>query len=412
MAASIFKKKKKRNDPSLFKIILILAVISGAAYGVFRGSRWFTEDYVGSVVEAEAPVNLDEAEALLKEGNAAEAKELLRPIVNRANDPNVAVPALLLMAKATSYEGNEAEAIELLERAATDYPASAQRMEALLDYARALENVERFDEAYEAYERIRDNAPPSLRAAAFAALGRKAERDQNEQEAATLYRAALAEADWNSTAYTEAMEAIGPINVRQLFSTAKQPTSKYYEIKPGDSLTAIGVALNTTQGLLMRANGMDSPNRLRVGQRLKYTPKDFHIVIDIDAQRLYLCDNDGPFRLYRTGLGKPGHETVPGEYKIGSKQKDPVWFPPEGGQIEAGDPRNQLGSRWMPLVPLREGLPSDLGIHGAVDPSTVGTYSSNGCARLHMEEVEELYDLVVRSTPVRIVQSATREDVM
>lgn len=410
MPSSIFKKKKR--EPSLIKIILVLVAISGSAYGVFRGSRWFTEDYVSGAVEAEAPVNLDEARNLLEAGNVAEAKELLKPIVKRANDPNVAVPALRLMAKATSDEGNHGEALEYLNRAANEFSGGRERMEALLDYARALEAAERFDEAYKTYEEIRDTAPPEMRAAAYVAFGRKAERDGDEQEAETLYRAALADAEWNSPAYVEALEGLGPINVRQIFSASKQPGSKYYEVKPGDSLTSIGVALNTTQGLLMRANNLDSPNKLRVGQRLKYTPKDFRIVIDIEARLLYLCDKDGPFKLYRTGLGKPGHETVPGDYKIGSKQKDPVWFPPEGGRIEAGDPRNQLGTRWMPLVPLREGLPDDLGIHGAVDPATVGTYSSNGCARLPMDEVEELYDLVVRSTPVRIVESATRDDVM
>jgi len=409
MSASIFKKK---NDPSLFKIIVILLAIFVAIYGVYRGSRWFKADFVTGPIEAEAPINLDEARELIDQGETAEAKNLLKPIVNQANDPNVTVPALMLMAKVATQEGDSIETLNLLKRAATEFPSSAQRMEALLDYARALEGVERYDEAYEAYEQIRDKAPPPLRAAAFAALGRRAARAEDEEEAVTLFRAALADAEWDSVAYTEALEALGPVNVRNLFSTAKGPGAKYYEIQSGDSLTAIGVALNTTQGLLMRANGMDSPNRLRVGQRLKYTPKDFHIVIDIEACRVYLCDQDGPFRLYRTGLGKPGHETVPGEYKVGSKQKDPVWFPPDGGRIEAGDPRNQLGTRWMPLVPVREGLPSDLGIHGAVDPSTISTYSSNGCARLQMDEVEELYDLVVRSTPVVIVESATREDVM
>lgn len=409
MSASIFKKK---NEPSLFKIMVVLVAVMGAAFGVYKASNWFTEDFVSGAVESTAPVNLDEARAMLERGEVAEAQTLLRPIVNRANDPNVAVPALMLMAKATTQAGEHAEALTLLKRAATEYPASAQRMEALLDYGRALEQAERFDEAYEVFERIRDNAPPPLRAAAYAALGRRADRNKNEDEAITMFRAALADAEWNSETYIEALRALGPVNVRHLFSTAKTPDAKYYEVQPGDNLTGIGVALNTTQGLLMRANGMDSPNRLRVGQRLKYTPKDFHIVIDIAAKRLYLCDKDGPFKMYVAGLGKPGHETVPGEYKIGSKQKDPVWFPPDGGRIEADDPRNQLGTRWMPLVPLREGLPSDLGIHGAVDPATLSTYSSNGCARLKMEEVEELYDLVVRSTPVFIVQSASREDVM
>jgi hypothetical protein len=58
----------------------------------------------------------------------------------------------------------------------------------------------------------------------------------------------------------------------------------------------------------------------------------------------------------------------------------------------------------MPLVPAEPSLPTDLGIHGTIHPETVGEYSSHGCARLTNPEVEELYDLVVRSTPVTIVE--------
>jgi hypothetical protein len=63
----------------------------------------------------------------------------------------------------------------------------------------------------------------------------------------------------------------------------------------------------------------------------------------------------------------------------------------------------------MPLVPEQEGLPKDLGIHGTIRPETVGKHSSNGCARLYPQEVEELYDLVVRSTPVDIVEAFSLE---
>ena len=58
----------------------------------------------------------------------------------------------------------------------------------------------------------------------------------------------------------------------------------------------------------------------------------------------------------------------------------------------------------MPLVPEEAGLPEDLGIHGTIDPDSIGKYSSMGCPRLYNEEAEELYDLVVRSTPVTVVE--------
>jgi LysM repeat protein len=207
----------------------------------------------------------------------------------------------------------------------------------------------------------------------------------------------------DSDAWREAAEALGRVNVALVFSLGETEESKVYTVEKGDSLTKIGMKLNTTQGLLTRANDLEQDAVLHLGQRLKYTPKEFRIVIERATCRLFLLDKDGLFKCYPVGLGMKGHETTLGSYKIGDKQKDPTWYKPGGGPIPPGDPRNELGTRWMPLVPLEEGLPTDLGIHGTARPETVGEYSSRGCARLLMPEVEELYDLVVRSTPVDIV---------
>jgi lipoprotein-anchoring transpeptidase ErfK/SrfK len=143
---------------------------------------------------------------------------------------------------------------------------------------------------------------------------------------------------------------------------------------------------------------------------MKYTPKDFRIVIERSRCRLFLIDKDGLFKRYPVGLGKPGHETTLGSYKIGNKEKNPVWHKLGVGPIPSGDPANELGTRWMPLVPDREGLPRDLGIHGTIRAETVGQYTSNGCARLYSQGVEELYDLVVRSTPVDIVETFSGDE--
>src|SRR5690606_13008720 len=149
---------------------------------------------------------------------------------------------------------------------------------------------------------------------------------------------------------------------------------------------------------LTRANGITEDSSLQVGQRLKYTPKDFRIVIDRATNRLFVVDSQGIFKMYRVGLGAPGSETTPGSYRIGDKIKDPTWHKPGHGPIPPVDPANELSTRWMQLVPEEEGLPKDLGIHGTLSPESIGLYSSNGCARMLTEEVEELFDVVVRAT--------------
>ena len=100
--------------------------------------------------------------------------------------------------------------------------------------------------------------------------------------------------------------------------------------------------------------------------------------------------------------GRTDDLTPNGNYTIQNKKKDPTWRRPgDGKEFKPGDPENELGTRWMSFWKDR------LGIHGTIKPETVGLYSSAGCARLMPEEVEELYDLVVRATPVDIVEVFT-----
>jgi lipoprotein-anchoring transpeptidase ErfK/SrfK len=70
--------------------------------------------------------------------------------------------------------------------------------------------------------------------------------------------------------------------------------------------------------------------------------------------------------------------------------------------VPAGDPRNELGTRWMAIKPLTPGIGPDYGIHGTIDPSTIGWESSNGCPRMYPKEAEELYMLIPIGTPVVI----------
>ena len=212
--------------------------------------------------------------------------------------------------------------------------------------------------------------PPGQQASGLAGLAQQAEREGDLEKARGLYREALEDASVGSDLWLESAEALGRLNIQLIFSPAETSESKIYEVKSGDNLLAIGVTLNTTQGLLMTANGIDDPARLRVGQRLKYTPKNFRIVIERSTCRLFLLDKNGLFKMYMTGLGMPGYETTLGSYTIGNKEKNPTWHKPGSEPIPPLDPENELGTRWMPLVPAEEGLPNDLGIHGTIHPET------------------------------------------
>ena len=352
---------------------------------------------------------LQKARAQIDAGNPSDAASILLSLVDTVQDTNVTPQALMLYANLMRAQNNTQEQLALLKRAVEEYPTSPHHPQAAIAYAEALELAGQPEEAKKYFERITESAPPALRAAALLGLGKQEEKKGAFIAARDFYRKALEDAKWDSEVWNRALDAFGDLNVALLFSPGETPESKHYAIESGDTLTKIGIKLNTTQGLLVRANQIDDPSRLHLGQRLKYTPKDFRIVIERSTCRLFLLDNNGLFKRYYTGLGMPGHETTLGSYTIGNKQKDPVWWKPGGEAVAPGDPNNELGTRWMPLVPTEEGLPTDLGIHGTIAPETIGQYKSHGCPRMRKKDVEELYDLVVRSTPVEIVEKFTWE---
>jgi lipoprotein-anchoring transpeptidase ErfK/SrfK len=398
--------KKSRWDPKLFLIMGIIAGVFVLALSVpYLWSHGRTAvkstEFVSDLNAVEA---LEKAYALVAEGAIEEAEQHIKPLLT-GTDPVVTPRAIILQADIEHHRGAADAALQLLSdavekfRSSREYPYLEERK------ARQLEEMTRLDEARVIYEALRDNAPPEIRSMGYLGLGRLEERGNELVAARDLYRRAVEDAPWASPVWEEAAELMGRVNIALIFSPMETPESRYHTVEKGENLISIGMKLNTTQGLLTIANNIDETTTLRLGQRLKYTPKDFFIIIERSTCNLYLFDNRGLFKKYRTGLGKPGHETTLGKYTIGNKQQDPIWHKPGAGPIPAGDPENELGTRWMPLVPVEEGLPKDLGIHGTIAPETIGTFASKGCARMLNSDVEELYDLVVRATPVEIVET-------
>lgn len=102
----------------------------------------------------------------------------------------------------------------------------------------------------------------------------------------------------------------------------------------------------------------------------------------VKASRLLtILEEDTPIYQYPIAIGKPSTPTPVGNYVIATKITNP-------GGI--------LGSRWL-------GLNYDAyGIHGTNRPWLIGQMVSNGCIRMHNDNVEILFSLVSLGTPVFI----------
>lgn len=133
------------------------------------------------------------------------------------------------------------------------------------------------------------------------------------------------------------------------------------------------------------------------------------LVINLAARSLAAIRDNQKVTLYPVGPGKVSTPTPTGYYKVIDKEVNPTWTDPgdASASIPSG-PSNPLGYRWI-------GIGGNYGIHGTNHPDSVGHYVSNGCIRMHEEDVEKIYDMVEVGTPVeitynRIVVEKTPDD--
>ena len=87
-------------------------------------------------------------------------------------------------------------------------------------------------------------------------------------------------------------------------------------------------------------------------------------------------------------------------FKVRLKQKNPDWYPEPGKRVPFGDPGNILGTRWIGFDNSAEYR--GFGIHGTIDPTSVGQEESSGCVRMLQADVELLYDWIPEGTTVVI----------
>ena len=183
------------------------------------------------------------------------------------------------------------------------------------------------------------------------------------------------------------------------------PFTTAYVIQPGDNLVKIASANKVSADLLADVNYIPNKNMIRAGRRIKIIQGPFRAVVDKAAFSLDVYLGNTFVRHYKVGLGADG-STPSGEWRVATKLVNPTYYPPRGGEIRAADdPENPLGERWIGLEGVGGGAVGMLryGIHGTVEPDSIGQSSSMGCIRMYNEDVEALYTyLVERHSTVTI----------
>ena len=129
------------------------------------------------------------------------------------------------------------------------------------------------------------------------------------------------------------------------------------------------------------------------------------IVVDIGSLRLYLYRDGKLVKSYPVATGQPAWPTPTGSYAIVNMQMDPTWLPPNSDWARNAEPippgaENPLGTRWMGTSA------PGVGMHGVPpsEDSSIGTYASHGCIRMHNWDAVDLFGRVVLGMPVIIRQ--------
>lgn len=208
--------------------------------------------------------------------------------------------------------------------------------------------------------------------------------------------------------HDDVLRRLNEINETVVFSNRKfisDPYAVAHVVKPGESMEKIAKQYDVTWKFIGRLNNISDPRKLQAGKSLKIVKGPFHALVDKSDFTLdiYLGKPGEPgailVKRLRVGLGE-SDSTPTGVWNIDNKLENPRYYNPraEGPRvIEPDDPKNPLGERWIALVGASGQAvgKTSYGIHGTIDPESIGQKKSMGCIRMLNEDVELVYDMLV-----------------
>lgn len=201
-------------------------------------------------------------------------------------------------------------------------------------------------------------------------------------------------------------ETLTSINQKLIFSpdiVQNDPVALRYRVQRGDRLIRIAPQYKLTYQFIERINNI-SANHLQADQNIKLIRGPFHArvikheyLMDVyvnnpQGQPVYVCS-------FPVGLGEED-STPEGKWVVepGRKVQNPSWRNPRTGEFfAANDPTNPIGKYWIALKGAEDrtqGL-QGYGIHGTIEPDSVGQQMSMGCIRLRDGDIDLLYMMLV-----------------
>lgn len=184
------------------------------------------------------------------------------------------------------------------------------------------------------------------------------------------------------------------------------PIVEEYTVVSGDSLSRIATKreLAVHWKLIQRVNGLKDPTRIRLGQKLKLVRGPFHAVVHKGDHRMDVWH--GPpsdpsrwiyIRSFDVGLGADDGTPIGSFVVSANKLENPGWVNPRDGtqRFAPDDPKNPIGEFWLGLDGIGDSASlTGLGIHGTIEPGSIGKNMSMGCVRLRDEDIAVVFELL------------------
>ena len=177
------------------------------------------------------------------------------------------------------------------------------------------------------------------------------------------------------------------------------------EIRPSQN----GVSFDTTAAVAQITDALSSGAKtvtlteVATAPSVDDTKLGKTIFVSRGKRTLVLYNGTAIEKEYRCAVGMPGFPTPLGTFKIVEKRYMPTWSNPGSAWAKGmpsyigPGPSNPLGTRALNIDS------PGIRIHGTNKDYSIGTAASHGCMRMHMKDVEDLYERVKVGTRVIIV---------
>ena len=200
---------------------------------------------------------------------------------------------------------------------------------------------------------------------------------------------------WNQPELRPAIMERLDRNAQAIYFVAQTHFVEPYVVQSGDKLQNIATKYQVSWPYLAQLNKVD-PKKIRVGQKLKVIKGPFSVFVDLSDFELTVHAHGFFVKRYQVGVGKDGSSPI-GKFTVLDKIEKAQYTDPKGKVIAGGAPNNPLGTHWIDLG-------KSYGIHGTIEPDSIGKAESRGCVRMRNEDVNEVYNFLVKGSEVVIRQ--------